>query len=93
MVIVLFMQCLVALVFRRVLLRYCRRLLPLPRWEDSLVVPRRVPMVVLYKRPPFLLVAFDTFTGREGRVRLHRNSVSVVERLSWLDVTLATAAR
>ncbi|CAM9250826.1 unnamed protein product [Laminaria digitata] len=63
------------------------------RWEDSLVVPPRVPMVVLYKRPPFLLVAFDTFTGREGRVRLHRNSVSVVERLSWLDVTLATAAR
>lgn len=67
--------------------------LPMTRWEDSLVVPPRVPMVVLYKRPPFLLVAFDTFTGREGRVRLQRNSVSVVERLSWLDVTLATAAR
>ena len=81
--------------FLLVLLGYCCGLvlLPPPRWEDSLVVPPRVPMVVLYTRPPFLLVAFDTFTGREGRVRLHRNSVSVVERLSWLDVTLATAAR
>eukprot|EP00904_Undaria_pinnatifida_P001886 jgi/Undpi1/11699/HiC_scaffold_36.g13994.m1 len=63
------------------------------RWRDSLVIPPRVPMVVMYKSPPFLLVAFDTFTAREGRVRLHRNSVSVVERLTWLDVTLATAAR
>ena len=57
------------------------------------MIPPRVPMVVMYKSPPFLLVAFDTFTAREGRVRLHRNSVSVVERLTWLDVTLATAAR
>ncbi|CAN0200550.1 unnamed protein product [Scytosiphon promiscuus] len=63
------------------------------RWGDSLVIPPRVPMVVLDRKPPFLLVAFDTFTGREGRLRLHRNCVFVVERLSWLDVTLTTFAR
>lgn len=63
------------------------------RWEDSLVLPPGAPMVVLSKSRPFLLVAFDTFTGREGRLRLHRNWVSVVERLTWLDATLATLAR
>ncbi|CAM9322002.1 unnamed protein product [Ectocarpus sp. 6 AP-2014] len=63
------------------------------RWGDSLVIPPGVPMVVLDSKPPFLLVAFDTFTGREGRLRLHRNTVSVVERLSWLDVSLAMLAR
>ncbi|CAN0490074.1 unnamed protein product [Ectocarpus sp. 12 AP-2014] len=63
------------------------------RWGDSLVIPPGVPMVVLDRKPPFLLVAFDTFTGREGRLRLHRNTVSVVERLSWLDVSLAMLAR
>ncbi|CAM9499735.1 unnamed protein product [Pylaiella littoralis] len=63
------------------------------RWEDSLVIPPGVPMVVLDRKPPFLFVAFDTFTGREGRLRVHRNCVSVVERLNWLDVTLATLAR
>ncbi|CAM9448799.1 unnamed protein product [Ectocarpus sp. 4 AP-2014] len=63
------------------------------RWGDSLVIPPSVPMVVLDCKPPFLLVAFDTFTGREGRLRLHRNTVSVVERLSWLDVSLTMLAR
>ncbi|CAM9914735.1 unnamed protein product, partial [Hapterophycus canaliculatus] len=63
------------------------------RWGESLVIPLRVPMVVLDRKSPFLLVAFDTFTGREGRLRLHRNCVFVVERLSWVDVTLATLAR
>lgn len=63
------------------------------RWGDSLVIPPGAPMVVLDRKMPFLLVAFDTFTGREGRLRLHRNCVSVVERLSWLDVSLATLAR
>eukprot|EP00903_Cladosiphon_okamuranus_P007042 g6846.t1 len=63
------------------------------RWGDSLVIPPGAPMVVLDRKMPFLLVAFDTFTGREGRLRLHRNCVSVVERLSWLDVALATLAR
>ena len=66
----LLIERLVILRFLLVLLGYCCGLvlLPPPRWEDSLVVPPRVPMVVLYTRPPFLLVAFDTFTGREGRV-------------------------
>eukprot|EP00752_Nemacystus_decipiens_P011279 g10023.t1 len=63
------------------------------RWGDSLVIPPGAPMVVLDRKMPFLLVAFDTFTGREGRLRLHRNCVSVVERLNWLDVALATLAR
>lgn len=72
---------------------FCFSPVRVSRCEHSLVIPAGAPMVVLYRRPPFLLVAFDTFTGREGRIRLHRNCVSVVERLSWLDVALTTVAR
>ena len=57
------------------------------------MIPPGTPMVVLDMRTPFLLVAFDTFTGHEGRLRLHRNCVFVVERLNWLDVALGAVAR
>ena len=50
-------------------------------------------MVVLARQRSFVLVAFDGFAGREGRVRLHRNCVFVVERLSWVDVALVAASR
>ena len=50
-------------------------------------------MVVLARQRSFVLVAFDGFAGREGRVRLHRNCVFDLERLSWVDVALVAASR
>jgi len=35
----------------------------------------------------------DGGAGPTDAVRLHRNCVSVVERLNWMDVSLATLAR
>lgn len=63
------------------------------RWGDSFVLWPFTPMVVLVRRASFLLVAFETFAGRKGRIRLHRNCVFVVEKLNWFDVTLATVSR
>ncbi|CAM9679751.1 unnamed protein product [Phaeothamnion confervicola] len=79
------------------------------RWNKSLVLPPREPMIIrqaavaaasrcrcgqpLDTRGPWVLAAFDTRSGREGRVRLHRNTVFVVERLNWLDVSVSLLSR
>lgn len=63
------------------------------RWQNSLLFPPSTPLVVVDTKNNHVLAAYTTPSGFGGRVRLHRNAVYVIERLSWFDGVLKVTSQ